>query len=321
MDNPSMTWVPELEMEVPGNHLKHQQTRPYYNKDLVDSFSSKSFKRCPNVVTSNQSTHISTINSDIDKQQDHKASNITKTFAPSQAPSPNTFTISFKNPTKTCHDAVMPDEETSLNEFLQSIDSTTRFQRTRRNERQSQEHVLAERKRREKLAERFVSLSTLLPGIKKMDKALVLEDARRYIIQLQTRVKELEETSLKGKDIIQESGVCIGTSKLCGGQEDVASSSDDTNYLPSTSTFIPEIKARISGSKMLVRIYCMESSPTILLKTVAEMDRHHVTIDCCSVIPFGTDHLITITAQMSDEMVVTAKYLVKCLMSSLRDFH
>ncbi|XP_076952566.1 transcription factor bHLH18-like [Bidens hawaiensis] len=314
MDNPSMTWVPELEMEGPGNHLKHQQTRPYYN-DLVDSFSSQSFKRCPNVVASSQSTHIATTNSEIGKQ-DHKASNITNTFASSQAPSPNTFTISFKNPTRACHDAVMPEEEASLNEFLQSIDSTTRLQRTRRNERQSQEHVLAERKRREKLAERFLSLSTLLPGIKKMDKATVLEDARRYIIQLQTRVKELEETSLKGKDVIQESGI-----KLCGVHEDVASSSDDTNYLPSTSTFIPKIKARVSGSKMLVRIYCMESSSIILLKTVAEMNRLHVTIDCCSVVPFGTDHLITITAQMSDEMVITAKYLVKCLMSTLRDFH
>ncbi|KAI3704603.1 hypothetical protein L1987_74828 [Smallanthus sonchifolius] len=286
----------------------------------MDSFCTQPFKGCPNVVTTNQSIHVATTNSDVDKQQDHKATTISP-FVPSHLPSANTFTISFRNPTSSqdlnYRDGVMPEEETSLNEYLGSIDGTTRFQNTRRNHRQLQEHVVAERKRREILAERFISLSALLPGRKKMDKATVLEDARKYVLQLETRVKELEETSAKGKDIIHESGVSMGISKFCGGHEDVASSSDDTNYLPSSN---PEIKARISGSKMLVRIYCMKSS-SIVLKILTEMERLHITIDCCSVLPFGNAHLITITAQMNDEMVIRAKYLVKCLLSTLRDFH
>lgn len=131
-----------------------------------------------------------------------------------------------------------------------------------------------------------------------MDKATVLEDATKYIIQLQTRVKELEETQGKGKDIVQELGVSVGISKFCGGHEDVACSSDhDTNYSPTSSAFNPEIKVRISDRKMLVRIYCMKST-LIVLKTLKEMERLHITIDCCSVLPFGTAHLITIIAQV-----------------------
>ncbi|KAI3808499.1 hypothetical protein L1987_24450 [Smallanthus sonchifolius] len=309
-------------MEGPGNIMKHQQRPPYYS-DLVDSFSSQTFRGCPNVVTTNQSVHVATTNSDVDKQQDHKATKLSPSV-PSHSSSANTFTISFRNPTSpqdlNYRDAVIPEEEKRLNEFLGSIDGSTRFQSTRRNHRQLQEHVLAERKRREILAERFISLYALLPGQKKMDKATVLEDARKYILQLQTRVKELEETSAKGKYIIQELGVSMGISKFCGGHEDVASSSDDTNYLPSSTTFNPEIKARISGGKMLVRIYCMKSS-SIVIKTLTEMERLHITIDCCGVLPFGNAHLITIIAQMNDEMVLTAKYLVKCLLATLRDFH
>ncbi|KAM0022358.1 putative transcription factor bHLH family [Helianthus debilis subsp. tardiflorus] len=335
MDNRSMAWLPELEMEEPSHILKHQQAHPHYSNSM-DSFSSESFKGYPNMVTVNQSVQLTTLNGDVHKQQDYKAAK-TSSFAPNHASSSNTFTISFGNHTspqeinqlqlcgksnlKHPDTVLMPKEETSLNEFLGSFDIATKFRNTRRNHRQAQEHVLAERKRREKLAERFISLSALLPGLKKMDKATVLEDACNYIIQLQTRVKELEHTNVKGKDIIQESAVILaGKSKFCGSHEDFASSSDDANYLTSSSTCNPEIKARISGSKILVRIYCMKSS-SLVLKTISEMESLNITITCFNVVPFNTAHLIAITAQMNDDVVITAKYLVECLQSALRDFH
>jgi hypothetical protein len=36
---------------------------------------------------------------------------------------------------------------------------------------QNQDHILAERKLREKLNQRFIALSKIVPGLKKMDKA------------------------------------------------------------------------------------------------------------------------------------------------------
>uniref|UniRef100_A0A0C9RYP8 TSA: Wollemia nobilis Ref_Wollemi_Transcript_2821_3032 transcribed RNA sequence n=1 Tax=Wollemia nobilis TaxID=56998 RepID=A0A0C9RYP8_9CONI len=68
-------------------------------------------------------------------------------------------------------------------------------------------HVLAERRRREKLNEKFIILRTLVPFVTKMDKASILGDAIEYLKQMRRRVQELEarskqmEAELKGRNI------------------------------------------------------------------------------------------------------------------------
>ncbi|KAK8472471.1 hypothetical protein PHAVU_002G216700 [Phaseolus vulgaris] len=58
---------------------------------------------------------------------------------------------------------------------------------------QPPDHIIAERKRREKLSQRFIALSALVPGLQKTDKASILGDAINYLKQLQEKVKALEE--------------------------------------------------------------------------------------------------------------------------------
>ncbi|KAK9068994.1 hypothetical protein SSX86_013110 [Deinandra increscens subsp. villosa] len=61
-----------------------------------------------------------------------------------------------------------------------------------RNEQLSASHVLAERRRREKLNERFVILRTLVPLVTKMDKASILGDTIEYVKELRKKVRDLE---------------------------------------------------------------------------------------------------------------------------------
>ncbi|XP_057424194.1 basic helix-loop-helix protein A [Lotus japonicus] len=61
----------------------------------------------------------------------------------------------------------------------------------------SANHVLAERRRREKLNERFIILRSLVPFVTKMDKASILGDTIEYVKQLRRKIQELEARNLQ----------------------------------------------------------------------------------------------------------------------------
>ncbi|XP_075104688.1 transcription factor bHLH25-like [Nicotiana tabacum] len=182
---------------------------------------------------------------------------------------------------------------------------------------QAQDHIIAERKRREKLSQRFIALSALIPGLKKMDKASVLGDAIKYLKQLQERVKTLEEQTKK-KSV--ESVVFIKKYELYGDGEN---SSSDENYSSGTLPIdepLPEIEARFSERDVLVRIHC-EKKKGLVDKTVAEIEKLHLSVINTCALSFGTSALdITIIAQMDEEFAMTVQDFVKNLRSALKIF-
>ncbi|QHO19558.1 Transcription factor [Arachis hypogaea] len=174
---------------------------------------------------------------------------------------------------------------------------------TTRNPTQAQDHVIAERKRREKLSQRFIALSAIVPGLKKMDKASVLGDAIKYLKQLQEKVKILEE-QVAEKTV--ESAVFVKRSILFA--EDNGSSSEEN----------PEIEARISGKDVLIRIHCDKHSG-IVPKIINEIEKHDLSVQSSSFLPFGNNSLdITIVAQMKKECTLTAKDIIKGLNQALK---
>ncbi|KAG2693644.1 hypothetical protein I3760_08G105700 [Carya illinoinensis] len=76
---------------------------------------------------------------------------------------------------------------------LRDADSTmTRFKKGTPQDELSANHVLAERRRREKLNERFIILRSLVPFVTKMDKASILGDTIEYLKQLRKKIHDLE---------------------------------------------------------------------------------------------------------------------------------
>lgn len=179
----------------------------------------------------------------------------------------------------------------------------------------AQDHVIAERKRREKLSQRFIALSAVVPGLKKMDKASVLGDAIKHIKNLQERVNTLEEQAAK-KTV--ESVVFVKRSQLSA--DDEISSSDENFDSRSVGQPLPEIEARVSDKDVLIRIHC-EKQKGCLANILGEIEKLHLTIVNSSVLPFGGSTIhITIVAQMDIEYSMTVKDLVRNLKALLKNY-
>ncbi|KAG1348096.1 transcription factor bHLH25 [Cocos nucifera] len=155
---------------------------------------------------------------------------------------------------------------------------------------QAQEHIIAERKRREKLSQRFIALSAVIPGLKKKDKASVLGDAVKYVKELEARVKTLEEKNAKRT---VESVVLVKKSKL-SADADGSSSNGCSAEKP-----LPEIEAMLSEKTVLIRIHC-DNHRGVLARLVSEIEKVHLTVTNASVMPFPSASIhITLTAKAS----------------------
>ncbi|CAI8602961.1 unnamed protein product [Vicia faba] len=74
----------------------------------------------------------------------------------------------------------------------------------------SANHVLAERRRREKLNERFIILRSLVPFVTKMDKASILGDTIEYLKQLRRKIQDLETRNRQMESEITGVTVLVG---------------------------------------------------------------------------------------------------------------
>ncbi|KAK7307711.1 hypothetical protein VNO77_41023 [Canavalia gladiata] len=185
----------------------------------------------------------------------------------------------------------------------------------------AQDHIIAERKRREKISQQFIALSAIIPGLKKMDKASVLGDAIRHVKQLQEQVKLLEEQN-KRKRV--ESVVYVEKSKFSVDEDvsDTSSNSGDGNsYDPSkTNGSLPEVEVRVSEKNVMIRIHC-EKQKGVLMNILKEMENLHLSVVNSSVLLFGTSKLdITIVAEMDDELSLSVKEVARNLRVGLMQF-
>ncbi|KAL0698510.1 hypothetical protein Bca4012_054632 [Brassica carinata] len=190
-----------------------------------------------------------------------------------------------------------------------------RAQPLNRSQSNAQDHVIAERKRREKLTERFVALSALVPGLKKMDKASVLGDAQKHIKYLQKKVGEFEKQK---REIRLESMVVVKKSKLIVDDHNQSSSGscceDDSSSLD-----LPEIEVKFSDKDVLIKILC-EKQKGHIAKIMAEIEKFHFSITNSSVLPFGPTLDITIIAKKESDFDMTLMDVVKSLRTALSKF-
>ncbi|KAE8707668.1 Transcription factor bHLH18 [Hibiscus syriacus] len=236
-------------------------------------------------------------------------------FIPPKASSSSSHIISFNNsnsPPAVCqqHHGLDCDLKPNNNEVSKRV-----VRSLTRTPLHAQDHVIAERKRREKLSQRFISLSALIPGLKKTNKTSVLGDAIKYLKQLQEKVTTLEEQVAK-KAV--ESVFFVKKTQIYA--DDKTSSSDENFESQQFNKPFPEIEARVSDKDVLIRIHC-ENRKGFISNIINQVELLHLSVLNTKVLPFGQATLdLTIVAQMKAEFSMTVKDLVKTLRLALLKF-
>ncbi|KAJ0967738.1 hypothetical protein J5N97_024655 [Dioscorea zingiberensis] len=169
----------------------------------------------------------------------------------------------------------------------------------------SQDHVLAERKRREKLSQLFLTLSTTIPGQKKSDKHTLLGNTVDYIKELKSKVKILEEVI----ETPVETAVLVEKPSLMNnGESSLSSNGSLSREKPPL-----KIEAKINGKSVMIKVQS-ENHKGLVVKALLEIEKLPMTITNTSILPFGDSSLdIVIMALVEDGDSMTVRDLVENL--------
>ncbi|XP_015168422.1 transcription factor bHLH18-like [Solanum tuberosum] len=161
---------------------------------------------------------------------------------------------------------------------------------------QAQDHVIAERKRREKMGDLFISLSKIVPGLKKLDKSSILGDTIEYMKELQEQVKLLEESKKNIPSALEYND---------SNKEQVLGSN--------------KIKVRIMHKSVLINIHCNKQDG-MLGRVLVQMEQLHLSVHDMRIMPFGPTNLeISILAQMEDGCCINVHDIVKAIQINILD--
>ncbi|KAJ6777355.1 SYMBIOTIC AMMONIUM TRANSPORTER [Salix koriyanagi] len=118
-----------------------------------------------------------------------------------------------------------------------------------------------------------------------------------------------------------ESVIIVKKSHIYADDGDGNSSSDlSKGPVIIHETALPELEARFCDKHVLIRIHCKKNKG-VLEKTVAEVEKLHLSVTNSSVLAFGTSALdVTIIAQMDVDFSMSVRDLVKTLRSAFQYF-
>ncbi|XP_057723831.1 transcription factor bHLH25-like isoform X1 [Arachis stenosperma] len=223
----------------------------------------------------------------------------------SSPPNNTTEFYELKNTLNQRQDSVeTPNNNNKKSDSLntQNVEAKSTSTLGKRSPSHAHDHIIAERKRREKISQSFIALAALVPGLKKMDKASVLGDSIRYVKELKERLAVLEEESKKTKAKKAE--------QLHGHGAAVFSSLCEEETIDGS---LPQVEAREWGQQVLLRIHCWKEEG-ILVRILSEIQSLQLMLLNSSVLSFGDSILdITIIVQAGEGYNLTLKELVKNL--------
>ncbi|XP_058734902.1 transcription factor bHLH18-like [Vicia villosa] len=348
-------WLSDLEMdeynlfpeECNLNFLDADEKQEFVSHDIATVFQEQNQQQCLNSESTLSLNNSFTDETCLDSFDFHFDK---PTFSPKQSSSSSnssfqTLILSFDNQTSPATStpqfyelnhtltskqkeimSVSPPQLENTHLFTQTPKGSSKNQnletktsQPKRSRANAEDHIMAERKRREILSQSFIALAALVPNLKKMDKASVLAESIKYVKELKERLEVLEERNKKTKE---ESAVVLNKPDICSDEDNSSCDENIEDAGGGDNESLLQVEARELGKEMLIRIHCKKKKG-VLVKVMEEIQSLELFVVNNSVLPLGDSVLdITIIAQMGEGYSLSIKELVKKLrMKALSLYH
>nr|ASR12250.1 MYC1 isoform I [Triticum aestivum] len=180
-------------------------------------------------------------------------------------------------------------------------------------------HVISERRRREKLNEMFLILKSLVPSIHKVDKASILAETITYLRELEQKVEELGSNRAARTTAVRKRHE-VGGKKVLARSKRKASElgGDDTErVLPKDDGLSSVINVTVTDNEVLLEVQCRWKE---LLMTQVFDAIKSLRLDVLSVRASTPDDLLAlkIRAQFAGPGVVETGMISEALQRAIR---
>ncbi|XVF10591.1 hypothetical protein REPUB_Repub07fG0195600 [Reevesia pubescens] len=186
-------------------------------------------------------------------------------------------------------------------------------------------HVLSERRRREKINERFMILKSLVPSNIKADKVSILDDTIEYLQDLERRVEELESsrdltelearTKRKPQDHVERTSDNYGNNKITNGKKSSLSKrkackiderDQEIDYVNVSSKdgSTDNVTVSMNNKDFVIEFKC-RFREGILLEIMDALSI--LNLDCHSVQSSTTEGILSLTIKSRDKGSIVAK--------------
>ncbi|XP_074308949.1 transcription factor bHLH25-like isoform X2 [Silene latifolia] len=187
--------------------------------------------------------------------------------------------------------------------------TTKTTKRPRREPDECHSHIMAERQRRQNLSQRFIALSALIPGLKKMDKTSVLGEAITHMKELKEKMKILEEENARRA---ADSVVVVKKSNECHSSS--TSQSSRTSCLTNDDQ-LPEIETRFVNKTVVIKIHC-QMQTGVLPKIMNHIENLNLLVTTSNCMSFNNTTLdINILSEMEPDFDMRPEEVVANLRS------
>ncbi|CAH9086387.1 unnamed protein product [Cuscuta europaea] len=186
-----------------------------------------------------------------------------------------------------------------LKKALCRLDGKNGFFGPAANEEADRSRVLSERRRREKINERFVILASLVPNSGKVDKVSILDETIKYVKDLKRRVcgaqsekgLEVNEGMMRGDSAERTSSNC-GTNTIDNAMKLLRNNKRKACEMEVKKSPVCEIAVSVIGEEVTVEIRC-EWSEGVLIRIIESLTNQQ--LDCVTVRSSRGDGILSMT--------------------------